>query len=254
MRWRKDHPPKSTPDRAAERDSVLQAITRFWVTLLIIAVILYATLLVVGRLAGFKDLVQNALEPLIGLPVKLDEVRVRPDLSLAIKGLHDDQDQLRVEMARAHVRWVGLMRGASWPFRSLDIDGATIRFSQAAEGRWQPMPALAGALLPWMKPDGQHIEQAELWESIRVADTKLDVRNVSLTWVSGATNLVNEIDGLSLTTAMVKPFSDDILWSKLHITAARAEGIEWLRDLHVEWLRMPGQDVVLKVSQPAGSP
>jgi len=248
MRWRKNNPPTHEPERV-EHGSVMQAITRFWVTLFILAAIIYVTLLVVGRSAGFKDLVQNGLEPFFGMPVLIDRVHVRPDLKLAIEGLRDEKSRVRIDQAQARVGLIALVRRSNWPFRSLNVDGASLQFFPAADGRWQPLPDLADALLPWMSADTNRLNQSSIPEWLRLSGARLALSNVSLRWMADETNTLNTVEGLSLKTATVRPFDEDIFWAVLKISSARAGGTAWLRDLEVEWLRMPGQDVVLRIAQ-----
>jgi hypothetical protein len=249
MPRRKKLQTRMQPERALPKGSMLQSITRLWVTIIFLALVIYGTLIVVGRSAGFRELVQGWLEPVIGMPVTIESMRITPKLKLEIKGLRDESSRLEIQKTSASLRAGTFFKKSRWPFRALEINDARLRFFPAPDGSWMPLPELAGALLPWMERESGGGNGGEITEWMRTSGTTLKLQNVTLLWMADEEVIEHAVQGVFLETATVRPFGEDVLWSRLRIQSAHSQGEAWLRDVDIEWLRMPGQDVVLKVNQ-----
>ncbi len=233
--------------------SLVQTITRFWLTLFFVLLVVYATVMVIGRLAGFRDLVRQRLELLTGVALTIDEVRLTPGLNLRVKDIVEvttnDLPALRVGEAVVDWKLSGLLRGTAWPFRSLKLRDAEVRFRMAAGGTWMPLPDLAGALLPWVSAGHRH-DESNISEWMRVNHMRMSVRGGLMAWLPDGTNDLPHtiIEGIDFDAASVRPFGDPVGWFNLRIKRAQTGDEAWLRDLELEWLRASDQDVVIRVS------
>jgi hypothetical protein len=242
-----------TTVRAAGRGSFVQSVTRFWLTLAVISMIVYATLLVVGRTAGFRDLIRNRLEMIAGMPLSVQACRLSATLKLHVEGVREakvDEPSLEIHDATMRLRLLAVLRGRDWPFRAIEVRGARLRFTRGPDGNWTPLPQLAGALVPWMQAEGQAVNAVPVVAWMRASGTQFSLKNVALIWREGDDAIPdNAVEGLALDARRVRPFDEDVWWSRLRIQSARAGGEEWLRDLELEWLRLDDEDIVLKVRQ-----
>lgn len=248
--------------RPVGRTSLIETITRFWVTLAIIAVILYGALLVISRTEGFSSLVRQRLETLAGIPVSIERVHASLSLDLVVEGLQGGANLTNqvpeISIGRAEMYWniIPLIRGRGWPFRDLKVTDCTIRFAQGTDGEWKPLTFLHRAIAPWVEIEdesGSGPSTAAI-EYLRSVRAHVDVSGVNIYWLG-----VNDesppravIRGLNFRAEPVRPMSQDVLWCRMQIERSEIEGIDRINKLDMEWIRLSDQDVVLRLAHEEG--
>lgn len=243
--------------RPVDGTSLIETITRFWVTIVVILIILYAALLMISRTDGFSGLLRQRLENLSGIPISVERVHANLSMDLVVEGLrggHDLSNRFAsITIGRAEMYWniMPLIRGSGWPFRELKVNDCDIRFSQDKEGTWQPLTFLHQAIAPWVEIEdeaGSEPNTAAI-EYLRSVRAKIDVSNVNITWLGATDESVPRatIKGLNFRTEPVRPMGQDVLWCKMQIARSETEGIDRINQLDIEWIRQSDQDVVLRM-------
>lgn len=257
---KKKHSSRIGPEpRAVEPNSLVESITRFWLTLFIISVILYVSALVISRTAGFRDLVRQQLEMKSGVPLKVEKMHASFGLDLILEGIQEAavtnrQPGLLIKKAELHWRLLPLIGGKGWPFKRLKLVDPVLRFTQSTDGNWTPLPQLNDVLAPWVEIATTNTAESgnviHLTDYLRNERAKLEITNLRLVWQSSDENasLLALIEGLDIETAAVRPFSDDFMWFKMNIRRGERNGVEWANGVSLEWIRMPDQDVILKLT------
>lgn len=248
----RDEPPPPPPE-----GGLLESITRFWVTAVILVLIVYGTVLMVSRTAGFRDLVRQELSERAGFPVRVGESRISPGLAMVltdIKGFlrTNEAPVLRVAEARLTVRWIPLLRGELWPVSRLVMSQPDLRFVAATNRGWQPLPWVHQALgssirLPGVDT-GTLAGTATEW--VRSQGLELELRDGTLRWDA---DLADEppvalLEGIDLVTRPIRPEDETLQWFSLHVDRAETEGVEWMRDARTVWIRMPDRDVLVSTN------
>jgi len=257
MKKRKQSARLPDEPRPVDGTSLIETITRFWVTIVIILVILYAALLMISRTAGFSGLLRQRLENLSGIPISVERVHANFSMDLVVEGLRGGHNLTNgyasIIIGRAEMYWniMPLIRGSGWPFRELKVNDCAIRFSQDKEGKWQPLNFLHQAIAPWVEIEdeaGSEPNTAAI-EYLRSVRAKIDVSNVNITWLGATDESVPRatIKGLSFRTEPVRPMGRDVLWCQMQIERSETEGIDRINQLDIEWIRQSDQDVVLRM-------
>jgi hypothetical protein len=260
-RWEEDTAGETPQVVEPGAGSWTERVTRFWVTLLILAVILYVAVLVMGRTAGFRDIVRERLEKRLGLPLTVQGSTFSLGLDLSLvgvseRGMTNRLPALVVDRATLHWRWPDVLRGRNWPLRALTVQGAALRFRRTPEGGWSPLPDVQAMLAPWTEGavavEGAPPEAAPepgLTEWLRARRWAVDVSGGTVSWDTGEGDVapavwVHDID---FSAAPTEPFGESALWLRLRINQAERDGASWLDRLAVDWIRLADHDVVLRV-------
>lgn len=236
----------------------LESITRFWVTIAIIATILYFAAYAISRSDGFRDIVQQRLSELAGTPLAIREARADAMMNLVLEGINDAASYtnqlpgIDITYAKLKWRWIPLITGKGWPFKNLHVRDAAIRFTKTTNGAWQPLPDLESRLAPWMEVPGAPTNQAmaSITELMRQAGVDVTLENVSVLWRTGFADEppIARVEGVHLKTAPLKPFDDPVIWFEMNIGRAESGEVEWLMDVGLSWIRTPEADAVLHQS------
>lgn len=242
------------PEPAPEEGSLLESVTRFWVTTLILLAIAYGTVLMISRTDGFRDLVRQDLTERAGFPVRLGASRMTPGLTIELKDvqgfLHTNAPPVvRIHEATLRVRWIPWLRGDGWPVSRLTLDAPDLRFVATTNGGWQPFPWLHEALGPHIRLPGVGTQSVAVstTEWLRQQAMELDVRDARLRWEAGVADEppVALLEGVALVTRPIRPESESYQWFSLQIGRAETEEVEWMRDARTVWIRMSDRDVVV---------
>lgn len=247
--------PEPIPD---DTGSLIETITRFWVTIAVIAVIVYASALVISRTDGFRGIVRQRIETMTGLTLSIDRIYASPALDLVMEGIKEANATNHVpvvDIERAELYWrvIPMFRGSGWPFSRLHIRGCNLRFTPGPEGTWTPLPKIQQAVLPWIglaPRETADDPEMHVTEYLRRVKARVELENVRLAWL-GATDdapLAATVEGLFFSCQPVRPMSQDVLWCTMKIARAETSGYEWVRNLDLEWIRQFDQDVVLRLS------
>jgi hypothetical protein len=252
---KKKHAYASRETEPVESGRVLENITRFWVTLLVIALILYIAVYAISRSEGFRDIVQQRLSLMTGTPLVIEQSRADVWMNLILTGVSDSTNAIAqspgisIGYARLKWRWIPLLRGEGWPFDHLHIKDATIRFSQTTNGVWRPFPMLHDAIKPLLTLDADSTQAtpASITEVMRMAAMDIYLENITLIWRPPFPDEppLAVVEMAYLKTAPLEPFGDPVLWFKMRLGRVESDQVEWLRDVDMEWIRRPDQDVVL---------
>lgn len=236
---------------------LLESITRFWVTTLVIVAILYVAVMMISRSDGFRDIVQQRLSLLAGMPVVVEGTRTDPWLNLELDGVVAGAATNRIPMltvghASLQWRWVPLLRGEGWPFRRLLAQDATLRFQQDTNGLWQPFPALHAMVAPAMKLPGAVTTNETVppvTEFLRSTRTEVVLEQGTVRWLAREPDEppLAVVEGLGLRSAVIAPLGEDLMWFTMQVERAETEEVEWLRGVRLEWVRKPDRDVVMEM-------
>lgn len=236
----------------------LESITRFWITMVIIAAILYFAAYAISRSDGFRDIVQQRLSELAGTPLSIREARADAMMNLVLEGINDSANHtnqlpgIEIAYAKLKWRWIPLLTGTGWPFKQLHVRDGTIRFTQATDGTWSPLPELESRLSPWMEVPGTptNVLLTSITESMRLVGVDVSLENVNAVWRTGFPDEppVARVEGVHLKTAPLKPFDDPVIWFAMKIGRAESGEVEWLSNIELSWIRLPDTDAVLQQS------
>lgn len=147
--------------------------------LLVLAAIAYVGLIIAGRTAGFRSMVEDRLKSRLGMPVLLASARISPTLNLVLSGIRTAQDDFRPVFFKADRLVLGwslsekLRGGPFWNHflaRGLELyitvdndDQKLPPFWSALADQWRgrASEASSGAEAPRNRP-------AELWRRVRL--------------------------------------------------------------------------------------
>ncbi len=249
---------KSESAPELDRGSIVESITRFWLTALIIAGILYAAILMISRSDGFRDIVQQRLGMLAGMNVTVGKAWADPLLNLEIQQVdaristNQALPNLRIGHASLNWRWMALLRGAGWPFDKLEAENVDIRFVMSTNNVWQPFPALHDMLAPWVKLTGSESSSTNMpaTETMRDLGVKLSISNGSIRWVSAEPDEppLALVEGIEFLSDSIQPLNKELMWFDMSIRRAETGEIEWLSGYSLEWIRTSEKDIPVKQS------
>lgn len=248
---------RDEPPASSDEGGLLETITRFWVTTVILALIIYATMLMISRTAGFRDFMRHALTERVGFPVTVGESRVSPRLSIVLTDVQgflrtNEAPVLRIAEAAMTVRWIPLVRGDLWPVSRLVLDQPDVRFVATTNRGWQPLPWVHPALGPSIRLPGidTGVLTTAATEWVRSKGLELEIRNGRLRWdaVTADEPPVALLEGIDLVTRPIRPETETLQWFSLHVDRAETEEVEWMRDARTVWIRMPDRDVIVSTN------
>jgi len=245
---------------SAGHSSILQSISRFWLSILVIGLLLYAALLAIGRTDGFRDLVEQKVEGMTGLNVKIERAHIGFDLHVRIRNLKgslsitNEVVALEVEKLTIRPSLIELVRETPWPVSSLSAENGVLRFHAADRG-WKPMPEIAGAIAPWMNmapaSNTSGDAQSGILSTLLAKENRISIASSRVLFIDDARPEIPLAlaDGVTMESATLKPFEDRILWSRMKIHSMQNNGAEWMSDLELEWIREKDQDVILRIQK-----
>lgn len=249
----------------AGHSSILQSITRFWLSLVVIAVLLYAALLAIGYTAGFRNLVEQKMETMTGLKMKIDKAHIGFDLNIRMAGIRGTLPLTNalpaIEVGKLHINPVlmDLLREDTWPFREFAAEQVVVRFFASGE-TWKPLPVVAGAIAPWMSAgiasNGTSDAETSIIRGLLDRDVRIRVTDARIAFVHDQKPEVPVAlaDGLALDMVSIQAFDERALWSRMKVRSLQNRGLEWMSDLELEWIRQADQDVILRIRKTSAEP
>jgi hypothetical protein len=241
-----------------ESDGWLESITRFWVTIVIIGIILYVAVYAISRSDGFRDIVQQRLSEWSATPLSIRAARVDGKMNLILEGVNDAAARTNqlpgIDINYAKLKWrlFPLITGKGWPFNHLHLRDATFRFTPSTNGVWAPLPELEARLAPWMEVPGTSTNQPveSITELMRLAGINVTLENVTVIWSTGLPDEppLARMDGVYVKSTSLQPFDDPVSWFEMKIGRAESGEVEWLTQVELAWIRMTNADVVLRQS------
>jgi len=246
--------------KTVEANSLIETITRFWVTIFIIAAILYLAIMVISRTEGFRDLVRQRLEIMSGMTLEVEQVRATLNLNLILEGVKEKPAEtnrlsgLTVQRADLHWRLLPLIRGEGWPFKRLKMENVELRFTQARDGTWSPLSSLNDALAPWVEIATTNTTETgnvlHITDYLREEKAEVEITNLRIAWMGPeeATPPLALVEGLNFQSAAIRPFNENLMWFIMKIQHGERNQVVWANGVNIEWIRMPDQDVILKLT------
>lgn len=252
----KNNPYPRTREEPPEPDdgSLLESVTRFWVTTVILILIVYVTVVMISRTDGFRDLVRQELSERVGFTVKIGASRLSPGLSIQLEDIRgflrtNEPPVVQIAAATLNVRWIPLLRGDLWPVEQLALQAPDFRFVATTNRGWQPLPWIHAALGPSLRLPGAESQAlaAGVTEWMRAQSVDLAITDGRLRWDAAAADEppVAVLEGVDLVTRSIRPENEPLQWFSLHVDRAETEEVEWMRDAQTTWIRMPDRDVVV---------
>ena len=233
--------------------------------------ILYGALQVMARTAGFRDLIGQRLESLVGIPVKIESSSVNWRFDLTLLNLvtegtkRADSPGLRarrIYLAWSFERWwrngIGL--------RAVELDHCSVVFKLQDDGDWAPRQfrALGELMAPWLefdlKPKSEatsiHVSTneaspsvfagAQEWpDRLKAAGTRFAMSDSQLVWWDGSSAPRASVEGVGLWLTPVQVPGRRIQHLKMQVDQASAQTGNKVRNLRVEVLDVGTQKIVL---------
>ncbi|HMP90330.1 MAG TPA: hypothetical protein PJ991_09005 [Kiritimatiellia bacterium] len=255
---KRDFRQETSEPHVAPKVSFLESITRFWVTIFIIAIILYVAALLISRTDGFRGIVRQRLEMLSGMNLSIGRVHATPGLDLVLEDIREsvtnDVTVGRLQIKRVELMWrlAPLIRGTGWPLTYLHVENGHVLFAQKSDGTWTPWPDFHTMVSPWLEiPGVLPSNEPSTIDWMRREKVQVSLKDINLLWRSPLDGDPPAIliEGLDLKTSIVKPFSELVLWFDIKINRAAKGGVVWLRQFSMEWIRTADMDVVLRYNQ-----
>ena len=243
-------------------------------TVLILLTLLYVSGLVIGRTEGFRALVAQRLEKVLGMPVKIEGTSLDARYGLTLKGVVTEGTRranspgVRAQRVAVAWRWGDVFRRGRPGIARLELDKPVIVFALQENGAWAPAPleplsAFLVKQLQFTLPTRPRAESAapattaapEPVESVKspAVETALSGLNAhvvisrgELAWWADASVPAASVEGVSLQASPVAlPVRALTLYLLKVARAASADG-PGIRDLVVELLDAGDQQVVLR--------
>ncbi len=244
--------PSVDPDADEPPEALIHTITRFWVSLLLIVLIAYGTVLAIGRSAGFRDYARQRLEDQLGIALAVEAMRLTPTFELVLEGVKEVVPNGKrlpaIEAASIglRIRWSDWLRGRPWPFRACRVVGLVVHWRAEADQSWQPWPGIGASLLGVMRGDGESsraVLNVLVERRLRVA-----LEGARLGWFVGdALAPVADAEGIVLDLAVLAPRGEPLVWGNVQARYVEVDGRVIMRDGDWEWISLPeGRNVLLR--------
>ncbi len=263
---RGSHAARTEPDHHAQ-PSALQRITRFWVSCLVILIILYAALLFVSRTDGFRDLVRENLERRFDHALVIEGTTLTPGCNLKLEGVRSRKEEgdgpgdLRVASAELELSLLSWVRGNGW-VTDVKIDGCAVMMAIDETGSWQPglFAGAAGWVSAQLGISGVPGSESPGASSasptgVDASDTGPEARRrsfpgITLTdgafqWYDAGGNLLAAASGVGLVVTSVRVPGRSIHYIHLKLDRADVAGMTMAADLDTEILSTGDQHMVL---------
>lgn len=252
-----------------------RAVRRTLTTLMVFAILIYIVGLVVGRTDGFRSIVAQRLEKIIGMPVKIDRVRLAPNYALTLTEVAAESGQrggapgVRARQVDIEWRWRDLWRHGRLGIARLQIDKPAVAFAESADGTWEPARlAPAGEFLlrqlnvtlPAKKATGTSApsptpaekpsvppEKAALVASVIGLDADVSFKRGEVVWwAQGNDAPMASIEGASLSVSPLHLPGREMTHYLLNVDRAASANGPGMSGLVAEFLDLGDQQIVLR--------
>ncbi len=251
----------------------------FWLRLryhvlivLALLVILYGAGQILGRTAGFRDLVSQRLESQLGLPVKIERSRVNWRFDLTLENLVTEgtkrRDSPGLRAKRIHLAW----SPSSWwrgglGLRALELDRCVVVFGRTQDGTWvprefQPLSEVLGKWLefdlsPSTNPSAPSVQGASVstapneahrasWrDRLSASGVQFRLTQGEVSWWDGTAAPRATVQGVGLQVTPVSLPDRPLTHLKLTVDQAVSQQGENVRNLRVEVLDTGTQQFIL---------
>ncbi len=233
--------------------------------------ILYAAGQAMARTAGFRDLIGQRLETLVGMPVKIEGSSVNWRFDLTLLNLvtegtkRPDSPGLRVR--RIHLAWsfdrwwrngIGL--------RAVELDHCSVVFKLQDDGDWAPREfrVLGELMAPWLefdlKPKAASpaaavstneaspsvFAGADQWpDRLKASGTRFAMSDSQVIWWDGASTPRASVEGVGIWMTPAQLPGRTLQHLKMSVDQASAQTGNQVRNLRVEVLDVGTQKIVL---------
>lgn len=155
----------------------------------LLAGIAYALALAAAHTDGFRSYVQDRLEKVVGMPLRVGRIRATPALTLILETVTGPEQLVAgmpgLQAGKIVLAWSfrGLFRRDISNLRRVELQDVYLSLSADENGQWQPSSAAAFAarLCGWLGaavPEG--VGESEL--SLSLARVELDMKEVRIVW------------------------------------------------------------------------
>lgn len=245
---------KTKNDDVVEEVDRLTLLRRAVVTLGVLLLIAYITLLLTSRTDGFRYVVQERLVERWQTELQVDRAWLAADLTLHIEGIHTEPfgtqrvgpgfsiQALKVEWNKPGWFWPGLSR-----VRGGAVHGGTWSFQQDANGTWMPQAFFADAAWLTRQAGLRFSDEEVAAEHLSDAARNISLHQTELLFWDANAAPYASVSGLDFARDRATLLGRDVLYQ--HLTA---ESAQWqqhrLVNIDQARLRIDGVDVPLPAS------
>jgi len=234
-------------------------------------VILYGAGQAMARTAGFRDLMGQRLESLVGMPVKIEGSSVNWRFDLTLLNLVTEgtkrPDSPGLRARRIHLAW----SFARWwrdgiGLRAVELDHCSVVFKLQDDGDWAPREfrALGELMAPWLEFDLKPktaaasvpvatneaspsvFAGAHEWpDRLKASGTRFAMSDSRVVWWDGAASPRASVEGVGLWLTPAQLPGRTIQHLKMNVEKASAQTGNQVRNLRVEVLDVGTQKIVL---------
>lgn len=258
----------------SRRANPIRTLWRAARTLLILLLILYIVGLVASRTDGFRSIIAQRLEKIVGMPVKVDRASLAMNYALTLRGVATEGEPrvgvagVRARQVDVEWRWSNLWRHGRLGIARLKIDRPEIAFAEREDGTWSPSRLAQGGefilrqlnvSLPGKKAvsvsDATEAEKLPVSSPDKSALAAVGIgldANVSFKrgevvwWARGSDAPLASIEGASLSVTPVHLPGREITHYLLTVDRAASAGGPGVSGLVAELLDMGDQQIVLR--------
>ena len=252
----------------------LRTLRRAFVTLLTFLLILFIVGLIIGRTDGFRSIVSQRLEKIVGMPVKIDRTALSLNYSLTLREVATLGEQrmgapgVSARQVDIAWRWSDLWRRGRLGIARLEIEKPSVVFAEDADGAWAParlVPAgefllrQLNVTLPATKTE-EDFEQAvadkasrspkksALVASVLGLDAAVAVRRGAVTWwAHGGGAPLASIEGGSLFVTPLRAPDRRMIHYLLKVDRAASANGPGMSGVVAELLDIGDQQLVLRL-------
>lgn len=256
--------------------SRIRTLWRGFQTLVIVAFVLYAAGLVIGRTEGFRSLVAQRLEKILGMPVKIGGVSLDLKYGLKLRDVVTEGTRrpsspgLRAQRVEIEWRWSDLWHRGRIGIARLELDRPVVVFEEQEEGGWAPAPLApfaefllrqlqfsvptrkrAADKTPLPVPETTEERPAREKNGLTTELTGLDMaivfkRGEVVWWTGDAAVPAASIEGASLNATPLHLPDRELTHYLLKVDRAASANGPGMRDLVIELLDTSDQQVILR--------
>ena len=263
---------------ASRRANPLRGAWRTLRSVLIVLSILYVAGWVIGRTEGFRSLVAQRLEKLLGMPVKIESASLNLRYGLTLRHLvtegtrRENSPGIRAQRIEIEWRWGDLLRRGRPGIKRLVLEKPVIVFEQQDSGGWSPDPLApmsdflarqmqfsfaprnAAANVPVSEGAGtnapsvvtQRRSKNELTATLGHLDMAVAIQRGQVVWWTGDAAPAASVEGVTFQATPVQLPDRALTHYVLKVErAASAQGAA-IRDLVIELLDTGDQQVILR--------
>lgn len=135
---------EESPEPRKARKSRIRSIWSGFKLLLVLALLLYGALLVIGRTEGFRSLVAQRLEKVLGMPVKIGAASLNPKYGVTLRDVEsegmrrDGSPGIRAKQVQIEWRWGDVWRVGRPGIARIGIEQPVLVFEEQGSGDWMP--------------------------------------------------------------------------------------------------------------------